>query len=99
VALLATIVYVALAAFIVLMWVRLIVDWIRALRPKWRPTGFGLIAAEAAFAVTDPPIRWVRRVARPVNLGGARLDFGWSIVFVLALVLLYLIGPLRYNPA
>ncbi|HEV7743302.1 MAG TPA: YggT family protein [Pseudolysinimonas sp.] len=93
---LATIAYVALVIFVVLMWTRLIVDWVRALRPRWRPTGVALVAAEAAFAVTDPPIGLVRRVVKPVRFGSASIDFGWSIVFVATLVLLYILGPLRY---
>jgi YggT family protein len=96
VSLLATIAFVVLIVFVVLMWTRLIVDWTRALRPKWRPTGLALVAAEVAFAVTDPPIKVVRRVVKPVRFGSASIDFGWSIVFIVALVLLYVVGPLRY---
>ena len=94
--LLATVAYVVLVVFVVLMWLRLITDWGRALRPKWRPKGVALIAVELAFVVTDPPIRVVRRVVKPVHIGNAQLDFSWSVVFILSLVLLYLIGPLRY---
>jgi YggT family protein len=96
---LATIVFVALVVFVLLMWVRLIVEWVRAVRPKWRPAGIALVVAEAAFAVTDPPVKLVRRVVKPVRFGGAAIDFGWSIVFILTLVLLYIVGPLRFIPA
>ena len=91
----ATILFVALVVFVALMWVRLILDWVRALRPEWRPTGLLLLVAEVCFTVTDPPVRLVRRVVKPIAVGGARLDFAWSIVLVLALVLLYVVGPLR----
>lgn len=91
----ATILFVALVIFIALMWVRLILDWVRALRPRWRPTRPLLVVAELCFTVTDPPVRLVRRVVKPIAVGGARLDFAWSIVLILALVLLYLVGPLR----
>jgi YggT family protein len=97
--LLATIAYIALIVFIVLLWTRLIVDWVRALRATWRPTGIALIAAEVAFAATDPPVKLVRRVVKPVRFAGASLDFAWSIVFIISLVLLYVVGPLRYSPA
>ena len=97
--LLATVAFIALGIFVVLMWVRLIVDWVRALRPAWRPAGLGLVVAEAAFAVTDPPIRLVRRVVKPIRFGGVMIDFGWSIVFIVTLVLLYVVGPLRFVPA
>jgi len=95
VSILAWIVFVALGIFIVLMWVRLILDWVRVLQPRWRPTGPLLIVAELCFAVTDPPIKVVRRVVKPIRIGGAVLDFAWSIVLIVCLVLLYVIGPLR----
>ena len=91
----ATIVFVALVVFVALMWLRLILDWVRALRPGWRPTGVLLVVAEACLTVTDPPVRLVRRLVKPIAVGGARLDFAWSIVLILALVLLYVVGPLR----
>lgn len=96
VAVVATVVFVALILFIAVMWVRLILDWVRALRPNWRPTGILLVVAEVSFVVTDPPIKLVRRVVKPVRFGGARLDFAWSVVLILCLVATYIVGPLRY---
>jgi YggT family protein len=96
VAILAWVVFAALGIFILLMWVRLILDWVRALQPRWRPTGAMLVIAEACFAVTDPPLKLVRRVVKPIRIGGAQLDFAWSIVLIIALILLYVIGPLRF---
>lgn len=92
----AWVAFAALGVFILFMWVRLILDWVRALQPRWRPTGALLVIAEACFAVTDPPLKLVRRVVKPIRVGGAQLDFAWSIVLILGLVLLYLIGPLRF---
>ena len=91
----ATVVFVALVIFVALMWVRLILEWVRALRPNWRPTGPLLVVAELCFTVTDPPVRLVRRGVKPIAVGGARLDFAWSIVLIVVLVLLYVVGPLR----
>jgi YggT family protein len=95
VGIIATVVFVALVIFIALMWVRLILEWVRALRPRWRPAGPLLVVAELCFTITDPPIGLVRRLVKPIAVGGARLDFAWSIVLVLALVMLYVVGPLR----
>lgn len=96
VSVLAWVVFGALGIFILFMWVRLILDWVRALQPRWRPRGALLIVAELCFAMTDPPLRVVRRVVKPIKVGGAQLDFAWSIVLILALVLLYVVGPLRF---
>jgi YggT family protein len=93
---LAWVVFAALGVFIILMWVRLILDWVRALQPRWRPAGALLVVAEVCFSVTDPPLKLVRRVVKPIRLGGAQLDFAWSIVLIVGIVLLYLIAPLRF---
>ena len=52
--------------------------------------------AELCFSVTDPPVKAVRRVVKPIRIGGAQLDFAWSIVLIVSLVLLYVVGPLRF---
>lgn len=96
VSILAWVAFAALGIFILFMWVRLILDWVRALQPRWRPTGALLVVAEACFVVTDPPLKLVRRVVKPIRLGGAQLDFAWSIVLIVGLVLLYVIAPLRF---
>ena len=84
----ATIVYVALTVFFVVMWVRFILDLARTFARQWRPRGLGLVLAEAVFAVTDPPIKAVRRVIPPLRVGGAALDFAWSIVMLVTVILI-----------
>ena len=88
VSLIATIVYIALTIFFVLMWARFILDLARTFARQWRPTGFGLVLAEAVYAVTDPPIKIVRRVVPPLRVGGAALDFAWSIVMLVCIILI-----------
>jgi YggT family protein len=84
-----------LVVFFVFMWARLVFDWLRVLQPDWRPRGAGLVIAEASYAVTDPPIRVVRRAVPAIRVGAARLEFSWSIVMLSCLVLIWLIGLLR----
>ena len=70
------------------MWARFILDWVRLLARRWRPRGVALVLAEASYTVTDPPIRLVRRVVPPLRIGGAALDFAWSIVLLACLILM-----------
>jgi YggT family protein len=84
----ATILYVALTIFVVLMWVRFILDLVRAFARQWRPRGLGLVLAEAVYAITDPPILLVRRVVPPLRIGGISLDFAWSIILIVCLILM-----------
>ncbi len=90
----ANIVLVALGLFFVAMWARFVLDWVRILARRWRPRGLGLVLAEASYAVTDPPLRLVRRVFPPVRMGGAALDFAWSIVMLVCLFLIFIVSDL-----
>ena len=88
VSIVATIVYVGLTIFFVLMWARFILDLVRVFARRWRPRGAGLVLAEFVYVVTDPPIKLVRRVVPPLRVGGAALDFAWSIVMLAVIILI-----------
>jgi YggT family protein len=88
VSIIAIVVYVALTIFFVLMWARFILDLVRTFARGWRPRGFGLVLAEFVFSITDPPIKLVRRVIPPLRIGGAALDFAWTIVMLVTVVLI-----------
>ncbi|MEP6478839.1 MAG: YggT family protein [Rhodoglobus sp.] len=89
---LATVVYVALNVFFVVMWARFVLDLARTFARQWRPRGFGLVLAEAIFTVTDPPITFVRRFVRPARIGGVALDFAWSIVMLACILLTWIVA-------
>jgi YggT family protein len=87
-------IYAALSIFILVMWVRLILDFVVSFNRGWRPSGVGLVFAEVVFTITDPPIKLVRRVIPPVRFGGVALDFAWTIVMLVAIVLSYIASGL-----
>ena len=86
------VILLALVVFFVVMWARLVFDWVRVVQPEWRPRGAGLVIAEVSYAITDPPIRVVRRAVPPIRVGAAQLEFSWSIVMVACLVLIWVVG-------
>ena len=88
----AGVLLIPLILFFLVMWVRLVFDWIRALQPGWRPHGAALVAAEAAYSITDPPIGAVRRIVPSIRIGGARLEFSWSIVMLVCIALIWGVG-------
>jgi YggT family protein len=81
------IVYAAISVFMLVMWVRLIFDFVMALNRDWRPRGIGLVVAEVVFTITDPPIKLVRRVLPPLRFGSVMLDLSWTVVMLLAILL------------
>ena len=86
--------YAVLSIFILIMWVRLVLDFVVNFNRGWRPSGAGLVLAEIVFTITDPPIKFVRRFVPPVRFGGAALDFSWTIVMLVAIVLSYICSGL-----
>jgi YggT family protein len=84
-----TIVYWALNIFVLVMWARLIFDLITGFVRSFRPRGAVLVIAELAYTITDPPIKLVRRAVPPLRFGGIALDLAWTIVVLVALILIY----------
>lgn len=91
----ATVVYYVLLVYLIALWARFIIDLARAFGRNWRPRGLVLVLSEFVFTITDPPIKAVRRLIPPVRIGGAALDFSWSIVMLLVIVLSYVALALR----
>ncbi len=92
---LVAVVYNVLVVFIICMWIRFLVDLIRTLRRDWRPRGFLLVLFNIVFAITDPPLKFVRRFVRPIRLGAVAIDLAWTIVLLAAVILMYVVGSLR----
>lgn len=84
--------YFLLFVFFLLMWARFILDLVTAFSRGYRPRGIVLVLAEFAYTVTDPPILAVRRVVPPLRIGGAALDFGWSIVMLVVIILMSIVS-------
>lgn len=86
------VIYVALLIVFIAMWARFVFDWVQVLNPAFRPRGPVLVVAELSYTITDPPIRAVRRVIPPLQLGAVRLDLAWTIVLIALLILMSLVG-------
>ena len=88
VAVIASIVNLVLLLYIFVLFARLILDYIPLFNREWRPKGAGLIAAEVVYTVTDPPIRFFRRIIPPLRIGGLSLDFGFALTMFVVLILM-----------
>ncbi|MFZ7087772.1 YggT family protein [Curtobacterium sp. RRHDQ10] len=90
-----SILYYLVLLYFFVMWARFVLDLVRNFNQRWRPTGAVLVGAEFVFAVTDPPIRAVRRVLPPLRMGVVALDFGWSIVMLVVIIVMSILGAIR----
>ena len=86
--------YFVVFAFFLLMWGRFIVDMVRVISPNWRPRGVLLVAIEAAYTVTDPPLRVVRRVIPPLRVGAVAFDLAWTVLLLVVIVLMSVLNGL-----
>ncbi|WP_111719703.1 YggT family protein [Homoserinimonas sp. OAct 916] len=91
----ATILYFAFLLYFFALWARFILDLIRAFNRSWRPHGFGLVATEAVYSITDPPIKFFRRIIPPIRLGPIALDLGFTLTMLICLIGMVITGGLR----
>ncbi len=95
-AVIAWVLYVLLNIFFIAMWVRFVFDWIRVFSRNFRPKGPFLLLAEAAYSITDRPLRSVRKVIPPLRFGGGAIDLGWSVLMIGTLIVMSIVGSFRY---
>jgi YggT family protein len=82
--LIGTLLGYALTAFVLLLFARMVLDWVGLLAngPRWVDRARAL-----THAGTEPVISPVRRVLQPVRAGGLSIDLAFTAVFVVALIL------------
>ncbi|MFD1504108.1 YggT family protein [Georgenia yuyongxinii] len=82
----------AVIAFLLLLYMlvliaRLVFDWIQVFARTWRPTGPVLVLANGVYALTDPPLRALRRLIPPLRLGQISIDLGFLVLFLAVSIL------------
>jgi YggT family protein len=63
--------------FLLVLFARMILSWIPVLVREWQPRGPMLVVAEVIYSVTDPPLRALRKVLKPVRIGNMMLDLAF----------------------
>jgi YggT family protein len=90
ISLLVFVVYLFFAALIC----RLVLDYIQVLARQWRPRGPVLVVAEGVYSVTDPPLKFLRRLIPPLSLGKIRLDLAFLVLMLAVSLTLSLLQSL-----
>ena len=84
--------YFVVLAFFVLLLGRLVLEWVQVFARDWRPRGVALVIAEVVYTVTDPPLRALRRVIRPIRIGSIQLDLAFLVLALGCSLLMSLLG-------
>ncbi|MCT1867289.1 YggT family protein [Dermabacter sp. p3-SID358] len=92
-AILASLVYLAAYIFSILLLVRIGLEMIQSYARSFSPRGIVLVACEAIYTVTDPPVKALRSVIPPLNLGGVVLDVSVLIIFFACSLISMLVAP------
>jgi YggT family protein len=77
-----------LQLFIISLFARVILDYIRIFSPSFRPRGLILAIAEAVYAITDPVMRFVRRFIPPLRIGPVAVDISFILIFFVTEILI-----------
>jgi len=71
----------ALNFFLLALFARLILDYVRMFKPDWRPRGILLPLAEIIYLLTDRPLSFVRRFVPPLRISPVALDLSFIVLF------------------
>lgn len=83
----AAVLATALTVFLVLLFLRLIFEYVFMLARGFKPTGVVAMLLELVFSLTDPPLKALRRVLPPLRVGGVSLDLAFLVLFILVSIL------------
>lgn len=81
---------VVLWIFLLFLIFRLIMDYVFMFARAYEPKGPMLVALEATYSITDPPLKLLRRYIPPLRLGGIALDLSFIVLFAIVYLLIAL---------
>ncbi|HWH98960.1 MAG TPA: YggT family protein [Propionibacteriaceae bacterium] len=82
--------------FLLLLFARMILSWVPVLVRDWEPRGPMLVVAEIIYSITDPPLRLLRKVLRPVRIGNMMLDLAFIGLTIIVLILRQINGRIFF---
>ncbi len=80
--------------FFLLLLFRLVMDYVFMFARSYTPKGPMLLACEATWTVTDPPIKALRKVIPPLRLGSVSLDLSFLVLLLAVQILLSVVSRL-----
>jgi YggT family protein len=93
------ILYALLLIYFFVMWGRFVLDLVRTFNRSWRPRGAWLVVVEAVYSLTDPLVRFFRRLVPPIRIGQVALDLGWSLAMLVVIVAMTVVSLLAQAAA
>lgn len=73
--------------YLLVLMFRLVMDFVFQFSRSYQPRGAMLVALEATYTLTDPPLKLIRRVIPPLRLGGISIDLAFLVLIIILWVL------------
>ena len=71
--------------------IRIIIEMIQSFSRQFNPPRWFMVIAEPLFVVTDPPVKALRRIVPPMQMGGVALDLSVLVLFIILRVLQFVV--------
>lgn len=81
-----------LGLYLLILLVRVILDWIQLFARQWRPSGVVLVIANVVYGLTDPPLNWLRRLVPVLRMGAMGIDLSFLVLYFVVVLVQNLLG-------
>lgn len=88
------VILVALYCLLGLLLFRLVMDYVFMFARSWQPGKAMVVALEATYTVTDPPLKTLRKVIPPLRFGGVALDLSFFVLMIIVYILINVVAGL-----
>ena len=73
--------------YVLILILRIIIEMIQSFSRQFNPPRWFMVIAEPLFVITDPPVKALRRLIPPLQMGGVALDVSVLVLFILLSIL------------
>ena len=80
--LVGVILWYLLWAYLAILMIRAILSFVPIFVRDWQPRGVLLVIAEFVYTLTDPPLRFMRKIIPPLRIGSTSWDLGFLVLFL-----------------
>lgn len=88
---LGSILILAVSLYSWILLARVVIEMIQSFSRQFNPPRWFMMVAEVLFVLTDPPVKALRKIIPPLQLGGIALDVSVIVLFLLLAILSRLI--------
>ncbi|WP_326599510.1 YggT family protein [Streptomyces sp. NBC_01803] len=88
------VILIALYCLLGLLLFRLVMDYVFMFARSWNPGKAMVVALEATYTVTDPPLKALRKAIPPLRFGGVALDLSFFVLMIIVYILINVVARL-----